>query len=92
MKDDKVVDAFISHLKVHALVKKGASPLEKNNTLSKAAAAVFALVAMKANTREVHDELDKLRDNKELDGDLSSLIKKAQEHFRNPPKENKDKK
>jgi HEAT repeat protein len=88
---ERIINAYLSLLKNNAAPKKDASALEKSNAVGKAGVAIFALVSMKANLKDVHDEMDKVRKDADADRGLRTLVAQAQKQLSNPPKE-KDKK
>lgn len=85
--DFRIVDAFVSMLSQNAVPKADATALEKAATANRAGTAVMGLVGLKANHRDVHAAMDKLRDDKELDAGLRYLIEQGQKRLREPPKE-----
>lgn len=92
---DKLIDAFLSMLRQHGVSAKGTPEQQKALSTAKAGTAVIALVNLKANTKDVHDVLEKVRKDEYADRGLRHLIDQAQKQLRNPPKEkekDKDKK
>jgi len=90
---DEIVTAFLELLKYNGVTNKDAPALEKFKDTSKAATAVIALVNLKANLKDVHDTMDRVRKNDDVDPALRRLIDQAQKQLKNPPKEmHKDKK
>jgi HEAT repeat protein len=88
---EQIIEAMLSLLRQYPALRKDASDREKANSLNKAATAVFALANLKANLKDVHDAMDKIRKDEKADRGLRFLIDQAQKYLRNPPKE-KDKK
>jgi HEAT repeat protein len=85
--EHRIIDAFLSMLNANATPKASLTPQEKSAMLNRAGTAVVGLVNLKANKREVHEVLDRVRENKGVDLGLRVLIEQGQKALTDPPKD-----